>query len=523
MKKVCSLLLVFIILLTTAVSVGAAARVKLSSDMKFLHIENADALPEFDERFSSVKEIYFTDCVINKNLLLWAGGKVEKITFDNCKYKVSTLSFPEGTREVTFENTISDNMYFLGELSKLKKISVHNCKIGSLEMFSKADTVENVSFNSCTIGSLKGIDGMKALKSLGFNSTKIDTTSGIEKLSNLEYLTLKDSSVREVSNLQGLNIRYLNIDNCVNIKNLDVITTFPKLEQLFADNCEMAVTEKLISYLEKNDIKTNLNRESLEIKNHVRKIYKTIIKKGMTKEEIIGTVVAYVCDNISYDKKAESDERLYKKYRENRLKFALSGRGVDVNYATFTTVLLNEAGINCYEVEGEEKIWNLVEADGSHYWLDVAEIDKSKTKKLGDSDWFMMSGNVLPQSRSYSSLPSPAYINPGSMESTYNQTIDFVLGKSITVSKPGEDETVTEEESATEEESTTEEETTTSEVTEEITEEETVTKERPRWYTETFIDEDEGKTMGKIVVAVFSALAVFIGAFFIIRRYREKY
>ena len=285
MKKVCSLLLVFVILLTTAATVGAAARVKLSSDQKFLHIENADALPDFDERFSSVKEIYFTNCVIDKNLLFWGSSKIEKITFDNCTYKASTLSFPDGTSEVVFEDTVADSMYFLGELSKLKKISVHNCKIRNLEAFSKAATIENLSFNSCTIGSLKGIDGMKALKSLDFGSTKIDTTSGIEKLSNLEYLTLKNSSVREVSKLQGMNIRYLNIDNCVNIKNLDVITKLPKLEQLFADNCEMAVTEKLISHLEKNDIKTNLNRESLEIKNHVRKIYKSIIKKGMTKRK----------------------------------------------------------------------------------------------------------------------------------------------------------------------------------------------------------------------------------------------
>ena len=520
MKKVCSLLLVFIILLTTSVSAGAAAKVKLSSDRTFLHIESADTLPEFDERFSSVTEIYFTDCVIDKNLLLWGSNEIEKMTFENCEFKVGRLRLPENVKEIIFEDTLFRGMSFANILSKLKKIKVYNCNFDNLEKFSSANNLEELVINYCSIGSLKGIEGLKSLTDLNLDYTKVEKISGVENLGNLDFLSMKNSSVRDVSGLKNLKLKYLNVDNCSDIDNLDVVTELPELEDLFADNCEMAVTEKLVSYLEKSDVSSNLNRESLKIKNQVRKIYKSIIKKNMTKEEIIGNVVAYVCNSISYDKKAEKDDRLYKQYNDNRLKFALSGKGVSENYTALTTALLKEGGIRCYEVESEESIWNLVESGGNYYWLDSAEIDKSGVKNIGDSDWFMKSGLSLPETHSVVSLPSSAYLNQEGFNGQYKQTKDFVLGKLPSVNLADEEET---EEETSQEETTAGEETTISEETEKTTEEETTKYERPRWYTETFIDEDEGKTMGKIVVAVFSALAVFIGAFFIIRRYREKY
>ncbi len=520
MKKICSFFLVIAMLLAmTITAIGAQGSLKLSSDKTFLHIGNADTMPDLsDSRYDLVTELYFTNCVIDKNLSFRNVGQVEKITFENCEFKVGKLRLPETVKEIIFDEALFKDMSFANILSKLKRIKVYNCNFDNLEKFSSANNLQELVVNYCSIGSLKGIEGMESLTDLNLDYTKVEKTDGIEKLSNLDFLSMRNSSVRDVSNLKNLKLTYLNVDNCVNIESLDVVTTLPELEDLFADNCEMAVTEKLVNYIEKSDISSNLGRESLKIKNQVKKIYKSIIKKGMSKEEIIGTVVKYVCDNISYDKKAQNDDRLYKQYNDNRLKFALSGKGICENYTTLITVLLEESGIRCYEVESEERSWNLVETDGHYYWLDAEKIDNSKVKKIGDSDWFMMSGLSLPESHDFVSLPSSAYLKQDCFDVRYKQTKEFVLGEMPSVNEPGEEEK-TEEVNSQEEETV---ETIVSEEAEEITEEETTKYERPKWYTETFIDEDEGKTMGKVIVTVFVVLAAVAGTFIIVMRKKQQ-
>lgn len=521
MKRICSFLLVIAIVFAMTITANAGVgSIKLSSDKTFLHIGNADTMPDLsDSRYDMVTELYFTNCVIDKNLSSRNTELVEKITFEDCEFKVRQLRLPEDVKEIIFEEALFKNMSFANVLSKLKRIKVYKCSLDNLEKFSSASNLEELVVNYCSIGSLKGIEGLKSLTDLNLDFTKAESIDGVEKLGNLDFLSMKSSSVRDISAIKNLKLTYLNVDNCVNIENLDAVTELPQLEDLFADNCEMAATEKLVNFLKKNSVSSNLNKDSLKIKNQVENIYKSIIKKGMTKEEIIGTVVKYVCNKISYDKKADSDNKLFEEYNDNRLKYALAGKGNSANYTTLTTALLQVAGVKCYEMENEDRFWNIVELDGNHYWLDTAEIDEDKVENINDSSWFMRSGKSLPQTHDYISLPSSVYADSASFTVQYKPKKDFVLGETPSENKE-EAEEEEEEEVSAEDESLTEE-TTVPEETEVTTQEETTKYERPRWYTETFIDEDEGKTMGKVVVSVFAVLAVAVGAFFIVKRRRQ--
>ena len=520
MKKICSFLLVIAMLFAMTVT-AHGVRMTLSDDSDFLYIEGTKTMPDFDNRFKDVKEIYFSDCVIDENLSSSDMPKLNKIVFDNCEFDIRRLRLPDTIKELTFKEKIFEDISFVNYLSKLNKIEVYNCELKNLEAFSGADKIKEVCFYTCTIGSLNGIEGMTSIEYLSIDDTKIEAINGIEKLTNLKYLSLIGSAVKDISLLKNMNITQLNVDDCVNIKSLDPVMQMPSLENLFADNCEMAVSEKLIDYLAKNDISSNLNKNSLKIKNDIKKIYKSIIKKGMTEEEIIGTIVKYVCEKITYDINVDFDSDLSFKYGDNRLKYALAGKGCCTNYTTLATALFREAGIECYEISGENHVWNLVKLGKYHYWLDCTWIDTDGKEKLSDSSWFMASDNSFVSAHRYFSLPSSVYLNANSFDGTYKQSREFYLGTSpITEEKLNEN--ATEEESTTEEE-TTEETTVPDEETEVTTEEQTTKYKGSMWYTETFIDEDEGKTMGKVVVIVFSISAVVVGAFFVIRKIREGY
>ena len=377
---------------------------QISDDGDFLHIENSNDL----SIIKSLKKLTELS-IYNSNIDYYIEeSNISILTLKDCSFLKSTIKLPNTITELEIDNT-KINFDILKYLPSLKKITFRNMEFNSLSELTYISKITELNFDYCNIGSIEGIQNLLELDSLSFVDTGIENIDQLKELKNLKSLTLSHTYVTDLSPIKNLNISFLDITDSTNIKNLDVITEMKKLSSFIATNCEMTLTQKVIDYITKQNIYSNISEEGLSLQNEVDHIIAKLIKTSMNDEEKIETIINYIINNLEYDYRVYDDPFLLEEYNNNALKYALQGKGVCKNYTALTTALLRKANISGYEQENPDHIWNIVELNDQYYYIDSTFIDTDEIIILSENENFLTNDEEFLLNHNSILLPSTMY------------------------------------------------------------------------------------------------------------------
>lgn len=292
---------------------------------------------------------------------------IETIRFENCDFRGCTINLPSSVTYVAFTNCNIDD--FLGLADNLN--------------------INELFMNSCNVKSIEGLRYLKNLEYLTINHVGIESVEELANLNNLKELSLFYTCIKSIEPLRDSSIESLDIGNSLNIKDLSPLMSMKSLKTLYAINCQMGLTEDILNHLKKNKVETEFTKDDLKYKQQLKQIANDIFADDMTDEEKIESAVKYITDNMEYDDRTSSDTELLSFYNVNALPEFLNGVGICRNYSAITTVLLQEAGIEVYEVLNDGHIGNLIHLNDKYYWLDVTQLDVDAPKDVTKSELYM--------------------------------------------------------------------------------------------------------------------------------------
>ena len=100
------------------------------------------------------------------------------------------------------------DLSFLSRLTKLKKLDLASCKVGTLETFSSLTALEELDLSGCPVSDLNPLSGLSQLRVLSFYSNeegrKVQNLSPLANLTQLEELTFSSLSSPDLTPLEGL-------------------------------------------------------------------------------------------------------------------------------------------------------------------------------------------------------------------------------------------------------------------------------------------------------------------------------
>ncbi len=522
MKKLLSLLLIMAIFATAfSVSVYAEndAEPIVENNGSYMYLENLDDISPYENE-EKVKELCIKNCFIDSDTKIFSHKKLEDVRLINCTFEKGSYKFPDNIKILQIEENIPDNV--IKGIGNVEELTFWGYEGEDLTSFSVLKHIENLSLSEITVNSLKGIEKLKSLKYLFMSDISVQNIDELRHLKNLRELTINGSFIEDLSPIENLKLEYLDVDDNYNLKSLDPVTKINTLTTLWAANCEMAYSEKLVNFVDKNDISSNVSKKGLTIKKKVGSLADKLVRNGMSDEEKIGTIIKYICDNMEYTLPPDGgDENTYDyeynelldKYNDKALDYALKGQGCCANYAALTHALLSEAGIDTFCISGEEHIWNLVETDGYYYWLDTTWIDTGYDYTLEESFWYMNSSEDFIISHEYYTIPVEVKENPAAFGKTFAHTMSFQLADFF----PDDTEEDTESD-----EKTTQAESTEPENTESVTEEE-LTDNITENTTDDTQEENRGGSGKKIlIISVTLIVLLSAGAVIIVVKKRKQ-
>lgn len=518
MKKLFSFLLVFSVFLSSDI-IAFALRdsgdeiIEISEDGLYLHLENIRDLSVIDDEYPNLKEIYCENCLIKGNEKILQNSTAKRVYFNYCEFSSSELKFSDSVTELIFSQI--ETMPSVKSCKNLKKVEVLESSMKDLTCFSNMGKIECVRFDNCQIGSIAGIEKGNEIEELEFTDVPIESIEELSNMKGLRWLDLSSTAVRDLSPLENVDLYFLAVHDSLMIENLDVITKIETLNEIGTLNCQMLYTPELIDYLEKNNISSHYEKGDLELKEKVLEQCRKIEKKYLTDEEKIGATVKFACEQITYDYEVYSNDELTLEYGNNILKSAFEGTGCCSTYTGLVAMMLNEMGIDCYSVSGDNHIWNLVELDGYCYWLDATWIDTGWEEYIDESPYYMTTSEDFVYEHSDFLAPYRIIENPHSFDGTFECKTRFKLNED-TSSEESADEKPTLPEITTQTEDETEEAAETHTAEKEKIEGTTAEKEK-----ETDVKEKDKKPIVIISVSV-AALGVIVTTVFVAVKKRNK-
>ncbi len=211
------------------------------------------------------------------------------------------------------------------------------------------------------------------VKILTLNECSIDNECIESFPRSLEELSLDRCTY--ITNLDLLpwicpNITKLSLNAIPNLSDLSFIYRLPNLKELYISDSAY-ITEELLSYLEANNITTNLTEKDVSNSKRIDEIISSIITPTMSDREKIQAICLYVLDNVDYDATKVIVSNL------NPLNCVLEdGKGVCASYTYLTNVLLGKANISSFKVGNGGHSWNLVDLDDKYYYIDTTNMDE---------------------------------------------------------------------------------------------------------------------------------------------------
>ena len=365
---------------------GDSSTINLSfedlTDTSFIAKEHHD-VEELTIKHSSINDLSFMNI-----------STLRSITFENCTFNGKPVDFDKSYTAIYFNCCEYDFIKNFEDID-VKYVGIVRSELENLSfIFENFHNMTDLAISLSTIKSFQGIKDIPTLEAMGLYGIFNEDISEIAKLKSLKSLSLNYLTTSDISFIRQMNIESLTLDNLHSIRDIDFITEMPKLTNIQINSCEMAYSEKLVNHLSemKNNTSNSIifNEEDLQIKERIHSLTESLVDNSMSDREKVIAAISYICNLMSYDMRIvpseggfinpEYDENvlseeLVSQYNNYGLKSALDGKGVCLNYAEITTVLLNKMGITAYSITNGVHIWNLVQIDDEYFWIDVTSID----------------------------------------------------------------------------------------------------------------------------------------------------
>ena len=297
MKRILSLLLVLLIF-SSAISASAYVYdddyveepiVEISGG--YMYLANVEDLSPYENK-EKITEVCLKNCTIGKDSKILSNDKLKDVRLINCSFEEGSWTFGKNVKTIQIERNIPDEV--IKKIGNVDELTFWEYTGKDLTPFSVLGNIKCLSFAESTVSSLKGIEKLTSLEDLTLSNVGVQSIEELKYLKNLKYLSITGSFVEDLSPLENLKLDTLDVDDNYSLKSLDSVMKISTLKTLWAHNSEMAYTKKLVDFVTKNKIDSDVSAKGLEVQKKVKALAGKLVNDGMSDEEKIGTIVKYV-------------------------------------------------------------------------------------------------------------------------------------------------------------------------------------------------------------------------------------
>jgi hypothetical protein len=379
----------------------------LFTDDGYLSISNSDDLLII-ANYPTAKVLFLMNDIVS-DLSIFENNNIKKITFFDCTFNTSYASkLPDNIETLLIINPNVDIRPMLN--NNLKELELKSVNFNDLSFLKYVNNLESFCIYNSNLESCNGLENLTKAKKIVITYTGIESINEIASLKNLDTLQLDGTYIQDLSMLANSKISDLSLNDCLEIDDFKFLEKMPELKTVSLKNCEMALTNDVVQYLNNNGIKSTFDKNYLKMQNEINKISANIFDDNMSDREKIRAAVQYVIDNIEYDYSCTDDPDKTYEYNERSLRHALDGLGCCTNYANLTQALLHKAGIKSYINQGisnsTNHIWNIVYLDGSFYYIDSTFICNECVDNIEDNPNYLATYDDFISNHSIETKPS---------------------------------------------------------------------------------------------------------------------
>ena len=283
------------------------------------------------------------------------------------------LGLPEGT------------VLTADDLSKVEGLEIYMGDPLSLNGIEYFTSLRHFDAIASDIKDLSPLANVTTIEDIVILQSSVETIPDFSKCEKLNYLQLQACRIRDISpvakikNLKTLALSGNYIRSIEPIKDMDTIEHLHLDKNPIVDWETISGNPKLISALPLEYEESSFD-DYLAINRKARQILSEIITDDMSELEKEIAIYKKVQELATYDYKVQDcTKKPYGYY------VLMEGFGVCSDYAEATALLMNLAGIECYEIEsipGDENgpghAWNLVKIDGVYYEIDATWDDETE-------------------------------------------------------------------------------------------------------------------------------------------------
>lgn len=150
---------------------------------------------------------YIGNCTKLKSLYIRDYDGHKKEVFDT-----SFISELKCLEELCIKHIIIQSTKPIGNLHKLKSLTLHGCCLCNIEAFSNLKSLEYVDLGRNMISDISPLANLKCISHLNLEHNKIKDISAVSGLEDIKYLDISYNDVKDVNAFSGLsNIEFLNL------------------------------------------------------------------------------------------------------------------------------------------------------------------------------------------------------------------------------------------------------------------------------------------------------------------------
>lgn len=221
-------------------STGTALYSKNLGENNFLEI---DKLPDEFSKFKNLKKLKFgkddiddtqwevTDCsvlskLVNLEELELANNKIVDLSFlynlvhlkklEIGNNKINDISVLKRLTSLEYLEIYLSKIdtQILSDLTELKFLNIHTCKLIDISFLEKLDNLEHVYLGNNNIKDLSSIRKLRSLKTLFVNNNEITDISCLSELKSLEKICMSENKIEDISPLTELtNLYYISLES----------------------------------------------------------------------------------------------------------------------------------------------------------------------------------------------------------------------------------------------------------------------------------------------------------------------
>lgn len=240
-------------------------------------------------------------------------------TFGEKPVSLSGIEYFTGLNILRIDRSYIRDISPLANLSSIEEVNICNSYIESIPDLSKCENLTRLNLSCCSIKDISPVTKIRSLKALSLNNNRITSIAPIKDMENLEELYLYDNPITDWETIAGNT----------------------KLTSALVQDYDttLAIMERARSIL--NETITN---DMSELEKEIA-IYKKL-------------------HEIGHSEMREGPSM------PSGYSILMEGRGVCLDWAQATALLMTLAGLECFEIGSDTHAWNIIRIDGEYYEID---------------------------------------------------------------------------------------------------------------------------------------------------------